>query len=427
MKKSILTAFTIILLFISANAQTASKNDKLKVFLDCTREWLCDFDFVRQEMKMVDFVRDRFQADVHVQVVTNFSSGGGEQNELNFLGLKNFSSRNDTLNYFNNATMTEDEKRKQLVKYLKLGLTSYYAKTSVAEKIDISYSVKDNENEDTKEQQKKDHWNFWQMSINASGNFNGDQNYKSQYISGGVSAGRETNKSRTNINISQETNKTTFTLADGSKDIAQNKSTSFNANHAIKLNEHWAAGANLNYQRSLFDNYDMNLTIRPRLEYSFTPYSKFNSERIIIQYLIGAEVNNYSDSTIYFKTKETQVRQSLNFIASFTKPWGSINLGTFFSHYMSDFKKKNISFNGSVNWKVFKGFNFGIGGEYAIVRDQINIKKGSASSTDVLTRRRALLSGYNYFVAVGFSYRFGSIFNSAVFPAMRGLNWSLNF
>jgi hypothetical protein len=425
MKKSILTAFTIILVFISATAQTASKNDKLKVFLDCTREWLCDFDFVRQEMKMVDFVRDRFQADVHVQVVTNFSSGGGEQNELNFIGMKNFSSKNDTLNYFNNATMTEDEKRKQLVKYLKLGLTSYYAKTSVAEKIDISYSVKDNE--DTKEQQKKDRWNFWQMSINASGNFNGDQNYKGQYISGGVSAGRETNKSRTNINISQETNKTTFTLADGSKDIAQNKSTSFNANHAIKLNEHWAVGGNLNYQRSLFDNYDMNLVIRPRLEYSFTPYSKFNSERIIIQYLIGTEVNNYSDSTIYFKTNETQVRQSLNLIASFTKPWGSINLGTFFSHYMSDFKKKNISFNGSVNWKVFKGFNFGIGGEYAIVRDQINIKKGSASSTDVLTRRRALLSGYNYFVAVGFSYRFGSIFNSAVFPAMRGLNWSLNF
>lgn len=427
MRKNLVFSF-IILFSFSAFAQTdIKKTDKLKVFLDCTREWLCDFDYVRQEMKMVDFVRDRFASDVHVQVVTNFSSGGGEQNQLIFLGLNNFSGKNDTLGYFNNATMTEDEKRKQLVKYLKLGLTSYYAKTSVAEKINISYSVKESENEETKAQQKKDPWNFWQISIGGSGYFNGDQNYKGHNISGEVSAGRETNKARTNINFSLQSNKTTFTLADGSKDIAQNKQREFNANHAVKLNEHWALGGNLNYQRSLFYNYDMNLTIRPRLEYSFTPYSKFNSERIIVQYLIGPVINNYTDTTIYFKLKETQVQQSLNLITSFTKPWGSVNLGMFFSHYISDFKKKNISFNGSVNWKIFKGFNFGIGGNYSIVRDQINVKKGSASSADVLTRRRALLSGYNYFVAVGFSYRFGSIFNSSVFPAIRGLNWSLNF
>ncbi|MBM3415461.1 MAG: hypothetical protein FJY20_03235 [Bacteroidetes bacterium] len=104
-----------------------------------------------------------------------------------------------------------------------------------------------------------------------------------------------------------------------------------------------------------------------------------------------------------------------------------MNFGIFYSNYLSDFKKKNISFTGSFSWRIFKGFNVGGGGNYSIVRDQINISKGEASSTDVLTRRRALLSGYDYFFGVGFSYRIGSIFNNAVFPAMRGMNFSLNF
>ena len=69
----------------------------------------------------------------------------------------------------------------------------------------------------------------------------------------------------------------------------------------------------------------------------------------------------------------------------------------------------------------------GVGGSYSFVKDQINIQKGTASAADVLTQRIALLSNYNYFMGVGFSYTFGSIYNNAVMPAFRGLNWGLNF
>lgn len=130
MRKNITLSFCI-LLFTVTTAKTQNNPtsaEKVKVFLDCTREWLCDFDYVKQEMKMVDLVRDRFLADVHVQVVTNFVSGGGEQNQVIFIGQKKFASRNDTLSYFNNPTMTDDEKRKQLVKYLEIGLFPFIPK-----------------------------------------------------------------------------------------------------------------------------------------------------------------------------------------------------------------------------------------------------------------------------------------------------------
>ena len=69
----------------------------------------------------------------------------------------------------------------------------------------------------------------------------------------------------------------------------------------------------------------------------------------------------------------------------------------------------------------------GVGGSYSIVKDQINIQKGTTSASDVLTQRIALLSNYNYFMGVGFSYTFGSMYNNAAMPVFSGLNWGLNF
>lgn len=426
MRKLILSLFSVLLFSLHLFSQ--NKSEKIKVFLDCTREWLCDFDYVRQEIKMVDFVRDRFIADVHIIVNTQFSSSGGEQNQLNFIGQKKISSKSDTLNYFNNPTMTDDEKRKQLVKYLKLGLISYVNKTYLAEEIQITYSPKDSTaKQQTTQQQKKDKWNFWQFRVGASGFFNGNQNFKNDNLNSYINSTRETNASRTNFSLDIQTRKSTYVVSDTEKEVVRFRDIVFNFNHTKKLNEHWGLGIGAETGQSLFFNVDNRTTIRPRIEYSFTPYSKFNSERIIVRYLLGPEYSNYGDTTIFLKTKEWQIKQSFEAIASFTKPWGSINVGGFWSNYLSDFKKNNLSFNGGINWRIFKGFQFGIGGSYSFIRDQINIKKGNVSSTDVLTQRRALLSNYDYFIGVGFSYTFGSIFNNAVFPGFRGLNWGLNF
>jgi hypothetical protein len=96
MKKAVLFFLFCSVSFFSF-AQT--KNDRLSVFLDCTESWLCDFDYVRSEIKSVDFVRDRFVADIHILVNTQRSSSGGTQAQVNFIGLRNYHYRNDTLTY----------------------------------------------------------------------------------------------------------------------------------------------------------------------------------------------------------------------------------------------------------------------------------------------------------------------------------------
>ena len=80
-----------------------------------------------------------------------------------------------------------------------------------------------------------------------------------------------------------------------------------------------------------------------------------------------------------------------------------------------------------MSWNVFKGFRFSVGGSYELIHDQISLPKFNASRDDLLIQRRLIATSYNYFVGIGFSYTFGSIYNSQVNPTFRGLNYSISF
>jgi hypothetical protein len=427
MKKAL---FCISLSFFSFAlfAQTTEKknDDKVKIFLDCTRPWLCDVDFLRNEFKMVDYVRDRFTSDVHVILNTQFSGGGGEQNELICIGIGRFLNKNDTLRYFNDATSTDDDKRQKLMKYLKLGLISYIAHSSIADKIQFTYTEDKKDSAATSAAAKKDPWNYWQFSVNTSGFFNGNKNYKSSDINAGITADRETEKSRFRFRLDNLVSRQVILVDKEKVEIVKDQQNSF-INYVQKINEHWAFGVGGEFSRSIFDNIDARVQVAPRVEYSLKPYKKFNSERVVLQYEIGPQYSNYRDTTIYFKTKEVLFQQKIGVISSFTKPWGSINIGAFWSNYLDDFSKNNLGIGGGISWRIVKGLQFAVGGNFQFVHDQISLPLEGASRDDVLTRRRLIASTYDYWGGVGFSYRFGSIYNSQVHPTHKGLSYSLNF
>src|SRR5687767_9074607 len=55
-------------------AAGADRTEGLKVFLDCPAK--CDEDFLRTEITVISYVRDRQDADVHI-LVTSQPTGGG--------------------------------------------------------------------------------------------------------------------------------------------------------------------------------------------------------------------------------------------------------------------------------------------------------------------------------------------------------------
>jgi hypothetical protein len=415
----------MILLLCITSSYGFAQNTKAKVFIECTREWLCDFDFLRTELGMVDFVRDRFIADIHIQVNTQFTSNGSEQNAVTFKGQKTYNNQNDTLNYYNSAVATDDDKRKNMVKYIKLGIIKYIAHTNAAEDIVITYNkpvAKDSSKKET-----KDPWNYWILSMGSSGFFNGDANYKSASVYSYLNADRETDKTKINIGMSYNYQKNEFVISPTEKIVREIPRTNAYINYIKKKNEHFGYGFFGEYNKDAFSNLDARMNFVPKVEYNFYPYKKFNSQRIVVQYGVGVQLNNYIDTTLFFKTKENLLIQEASVINSMVKPWGTVNVGVFYNSYLNDLKKFKLSFSGSVNWRIFKGFKFGIGGSYDITRNLIQLPKQGASRDEVLTQQRLLNTAYNYFFGIGFSYQFGSKFNNFINPAFKGLSWGLNF
>jgi hypothetical protein len=413
----------LVAVICSYNTFSQTKLDKVKVFVDCSQTYICNSDYIRSEINMVDFVRDRKDADVHVLVTHQNSNTGGMEGRLNFIGLRSFQNTSDTLTFFNDPTSTEDEQRKKLVQYIKLGLVKYIAKSSVAGDLNITFASK---NTDKKNISKTtDPWNYWVFQLSNYGNLSGTETYKYKSLNSSCSANRETDKWKIGAQFSFFKSIETFIDTSGKSKFTKQRLDG-GIDVVKMISKHWAAGTEAAYSNSLFSNLYAGYKLRPKVEYSFLPYSKFNTERIVLQYAIGPIGFYYYDTTVYFKLKEWQFQQSANLITSFTKPWGSINFGVFYSNYMSDFGKNNLNFNGAVSWKIVKGLNFAIWGNYGIVHDQLALRKGNYTRDELLKQTRELKSNYNYDVGIGFSYRFGSILNNYINPAFRGLNYSIN-
>src|SRR2546423_3993927 len=120
----------------SSSAQNNNQQERLKVFIDC--QTMCDFDFIRNEVKFVDYVNDRYVANVYILVTSSSTGGGGREYKLYFEGLQKFKSQNDTLTYIRTAVETGDEDRRKMIQILKLGLMRYVARTSSASNIQIT-------------------------------------------------------------------------------------------------------------------------------------------------------------------------------------------------------------------------------------------------------------------------------------------------
>ena len=87
-----------------------------------------------------------------------------------------------------------------------------------------------------------------------------------------------------------------------------------------------------------------------------------------------------------------------------------------FTQALDNLSQYRIGVFGGIDVRLFKGFSLNMFGDYSRVRDQRNLPKAGASDEEILVRMKELATGYRYFVMVGVSYSFGSIFNNVVNP-----------
>lgn len=384
---------------------SAAIKDAPRVFIDCRS---CDMSFIRQEITFVSHVRDRQLAEVQVFITDQVNGSGGHTYVLAFTGKGAYEGINNSLTFHTIQSQTGNEIRTGLKRIIQLGLASYAAHTALADQINLSFKP------DTVQRKvPADRWNNWVMEVYGGGSFNKESQQSSLNVYYGLRADRVTEKWRIRNSLSFNYNNRTF-LSDGQWIRSALHRNTYSGSAVKSISDHWSSGLFLGVTSSTYDNIALNCGIAPAIEYSFLPYRDAMRKEITLVYRIGYSHRNYLAPTIYEKTKETVYSQVIEAAVRISQPWGSVQVQVMGTHFLHDFKKNRLTFDGGISMRVVKGLSVNFNGRLNIVHDQINLPMGDASLEDILLQQRSLATSFQLYNAIGVSYTFGSIYNNIV-------------
>lgn len=377
----------------------------VSVYLDCNR---CDFSYVREEIKFVNYVRDRFQAQVHIFVTDQSTGSGGRKYTLSFIGQGEHGGREHTLIFTSQDNDTFDEIRKGLVEIIKVGLVPYVIETSVASKIAVSYNE-----ENSTSQVINDPWNNWVFEVYAGGYAEKESQRERLDIRYGFYATRVTEWWRIQARPYFNYNTRMFDSGDNKVKTIMHRN-GFDGYVIRGLSDHWSIGLFGNLISTTFDNLDLRVRLSPAVEYSFLPYSMATRKEITLKYRFNAGYYNYIEETIFGKQKENLFRQSVEGNVRIRQPWGSIFASVEGSHYLHDLSKNRLELYSNLSFRLVRGLSLNLSGNLEIIHDQLFLPRGDASLEELLLQQRQLSTTFEVSGRIGFSYKFGSIYNNVV-------------
>jgi len=374
---------------------------------------------MRTEINFVDYVRDRQDAQLHILVTTQGTGGGGTEFTLHFIGLRELASISDTLRYVSPPGASPDDLRQGLARTIKLGLVRYYAHLGQTARFNVTYNAPAGEGGGGKGAT-KDRWHLWVFRVTANGYGNGEKSDSFVSLYGSVSANRTTEVWKTTFGINGNYGQSRFVLSDGSTFNSYSHSYGFNDLLVKSLGSHWSAGQRASWTSSTFLNQKRAIRFAPALEFDVFPYSQSTRRMLTLQYSPGINFFRYQDTTIFGKISEVRGDQTLTASLDLRQPWGSVSSSIEGAAYMNDFTKRHLIFFNSLDLHLFKGLSLSLFGQASLLRDQLYLPAGNLSDEERLLRLRQLETSYNYFLQIGLSYSFGSIYNNIVNPRFGG-------
>ena len=407
----------------SARAQApATARSPLAVYLDCRAD--CDQDLIRTEVTWVNWVRDRDVADVHILITRQEAGSGGEQYTLAFLGARAFAGRGDTLIFNTNPTTTGDERRRGVLQTISVGLVQFAAHTPAGLTLRVSPG-KAETSASSQTAPKNDPWKAWVFEIGLNGSVQGERFYKGRNVEAQLNANRVTEAWKTGIEyqFSYRDNEATVQEFDSigtvtSENIYTNLQRDWQAElgQVMSVTDHFSLGASLEVAQQTFRNQDLRYQLRAAFEYNLFPYAEATRRELTFRYGVGVTGYRYADTTIFNKIRETLPTHFFELSYRTRQPWGSANVNIEHRNFLTDASKRTTAVNAGFSVRLFKGLSVNAGGGYEWIHDQVYLPRGEQDAVDVLLRRRALLTGFQYNTRFGVSYTFGSIFNNVVNP-----------
>jgi hypothetical protein len=416
-RRSALLFVVFVLVSLPAAAQEQPPIDKteaIRVFLDCP---FCDEQYIRTEITFVNYVRDRTDADVHVLVTSQGTGGGGSQYAIEFIGQGRFKDVDNSLTYTAPQTATFDERRRGLVSILKLGLVRYVTETPLASHLSLQFEQPRSAPSATPI---RDPWNFWVFRIGGNGRVDGEQSTSLRTMSMNFSANRTTENWKLNLSSFGNYRSQRFDLEDEETLTAVRRNVDGRALVTKSLTPHWSVGATGAASASTFTNYDLRTRMGPGIEYNLFPYAESTRRLLTLLYTVGFQTADYTEETIYGKLDEKLMDHQVEVSMGLRQPWGTANASFEMSQYLNRSGRYRIGAFGGTDIRLFRGFSVSVDGGISRRRDQLSLRRGEASTEEILIRQRELATDYSYEFGFGLSYSFGSIFNNVVNPRFRG-------
>jgi len=411
----IFTLFCISLLLIGQDAEInetkLSREHALNIFIDCN---YCDQVYFKEHFTIVNYVRDRKEADVHILITEMQTGSGGTEFSLQFIGRNKYKSLIDTVTYGLPSDYTDNEERVSLLKNIQLGLVPYILKTEFADKLTLTI------NSDLESITEKDPWKNWVFRVSANGWGQVQKSYTDFNVNSAIKAQKVTADIKIESRVSSNYEESKVRLYENdtlvySSDTYQ-RSYRFSNLITKSIGDHFGIGGFFNVRTSTYNNLALKVNVSPAIEYNVFSYSQASSKQLRFLYSVGYINFNYLDTTIYNKTHQDLFNHELRVMLKYVSNWGSVEGSIYGSNYLNDFSLFNVGGNLGAEVRLFKGFSFHFWGGINIPRDQISLRKGDTTAEDALTRQHEMQTDYNLWVNIGLSYTFGSIYNNIVNP-----------
>lgn len=383
-------------------ADTLSREGALRVYLEGFAS-----SYVKDNIPFVNYVRDPRAAELLVIVGYVGAGLSGGEYAIEMRGRGRFAGMSDTLRYYSAPTEIEDDTKRAVVRTLKMGLMRYVARTPLADDIRIDCL------RTAPPRAVADPWDGWVFRTAASGGLSGSQLEDDFSFGASLSASRVTEKLKIDAAATLSYRDDETALASRTIHTIR-RSNQMNALVAASVTPRWSAGGYASARYTTTGNVKSRYGIAPAIEFSLFPYREASFRTIVFTYGVEHLDVAYRDTTIYDKISERLWSHLLMGYMSMARPWGTAFGSVTWKQYLHDPGINSLSGGVSISYRLFKGFNLNVSGNYTRDRDRIDQERRDLTDEEILLNLRRLSETYYYGVSIGFSYTFGSIYANVV-------------
>jgi hypothetical protein len=401
-------------MLVATSAAAQESAPRLRVHPDCNN---CFQDYLRNEIRWVDFVRQPQDADIQILSTSRETGGGGTEVTLRFVGLGRFAGITHELRALTIAGETEDVRRRGVLRAVTVGLLNFMARDGLPAHLSLEVASDD---EEASRQATRDPWNFWVFSLGTDFQHEAEETSRETSWEFEATADRVTDDWKISLGTSIQEQRERFDLDEDAPREFVSRERRFDWFLAKSLGPHWSFGIEGDTQSSTFENVSFLISAAPAIEFNVFPYEQYATRQLRIGYAVGVQHSRYNEETLFGRFRETRPLQQFAVTLDQRQTWGTLQVGVEWSQYLHDLSKTRLEVDGDLRFRIVRGLSVEVEGSASRIRDQLSLPRRGADPEEILLRLRELQSGYEVSLSVGFSYSFGSIFNNIVNPRFGG-------